>query len=311
MTTEEHFVDIHNLTTVTGENEDGKEDDETHEYQHFNSNVHLVINEKSSKYCCSICKKPYTKKDSLDKHMLLCEYKSKTLQEKQIEFEESTDIPDYKQLVRIVQELAIKYAKMDEKLSEIHRWVTRKKAKLNVVQWLNTHIVPETSYQEWIAHCVSVLPEHFEYLMENNLIHAIEKVYHHIFDTSTQEQDQTEPWPVRCFTEKKGVIYICDKGFNEEGQTTVNWHPMEQQHLSQLMTKIHAKMLQSMITWKEQNQSKFDDEHSKIAEKFNKAVIKFMDMKYTLDSNLGPYKSALYNYLRNDLKGVMEYDFEF
>lgn len=67
-------------------------------------------------------------------------------------------------------------------------------------------------------------------------------------------------------------------------------------------------MLQSMIQWKEQNQSKFDDEHSKIAEKFNKAVIKFMDMKYTLDSNLAPYKSALYNYLKTDLKGAMSYE---
>ena len=31
-----------------------------------------------SAYCCDLCKKSYTRKSSLDKHKLLCDYKSKS-----------------------------------------------------------------------------------------------------------------------------------------------------------------------------------------------------------------------------------------
>ena len=277
-----------------------------------------LIQTSDKKYCCEICKKPYTKKDSLEKHKLLCEYKSKSQQEKQIEFEELGDIPNHNQLVRIVQELAIKYAKIEERLAEMQKWVTKKKTKLNVVGWLNMHAIPDVGFQEWLTQYITVTPKHFELLFDINLTSVIQEIFeHNLVGHDSDESEQPFRYPIRCFSEKKSTIYICEFVQNtaeqqeqEQEQLKPSWTKMEQSELSKLMTKIHGKLLQNMILWKEQNQAKFDDD-SKIAERFNKAVIKFMDMKYTLDSNLAPYKSALYNYLKTDLKGIMEYEFEF
>ena len=64
------------------------------------------------------------------------------------------------------------------------------------------------------------------------------------------------------------------------------------------------------MKWKANNQSKFDD-NDVISQIFNKAVIKLMNMSFTQDASLSRIKNALYNYLKTDLKNMIEYDFEF
>ena len=56
------------------------------------------------------------------------------------------------------------------------------------------------------------------------------------------------------------------------------------------------------------NVSKSSDEISIL---FNKAVIKLMNISFSQDSNLSRIKNGLYNYLKTDLKSVVEFDFEF
>ncbi len=82
-----------------------------------------------NKYNCSVCKKEYTRKSSLDKHRLLCDYKTKTKIELTVEEEEIGDKPSYDQLVKIVQELSTKYAKMETKVDEMQQCINRRKKK--------------------------------------------------------------------------------------------------------------------------------------------------------------------------------------
>jgi hypothetical protein len=57
--------------------------------------------ELSYKLCCAVCNKQYTRKSSLDKHKILCDFKMKTKRERQIDMEESSDIPTYYELIKI------------------------------------------------------------------------------------------------------------------------------------------------------------------------------------------------------------------
>ena len=91
-------------------------------------------------YCCNLCKKSYTRKSSLDKHKLLCDYKTKSKLEHKVEEEELGDTPTYEQLVKIVQELAFKYVKFEEKMEQMQQWVSQKKQKIKVIDWLNEHV---------------------------------------------------------------------------------------------------------------------------------------------------------------------------
>ena len=257
--------------------------------------------ENNTKYCCFNCKKQYTKKSSLDNHKLLCDYKMKTKREIQLGEEELGDLPNQEQLVKIVQNLYIQVLKMEEHMSEMKKWVDIKKKKLNVVSWLNTNMVPTLGYKEWIDTSFTVLPEHFEHLMENTLFQNIQQV----FEYNLQKKAEFE-YPLKCFSEKQGTLYFCEK--KEDGSP--DWKQMEFPDTVLLFKIYYNRMMKVLTSWKLDNQHKFDD-NTKICDTFNKAVIKLVNLSFTQDASFSRIKNGLYNYLKIDLKASIEYEFEF
>lgn len=255
----------------------------------------------NNKYSCNVCNKHYTKKSSLDKHKLLCDYRHKTKREHQVEFEELGDIPNHVELVRLVQELTFKVIKMEEKMLEMQKWVDKKKKKLNVITWLNNNIVPTCGFKEWVNTLFIVKPTHFEYLMENNLFQTIQKV----FEYNLQKKDDFV-YPICCFAEKQGIFYISEK----QPDGTAEWKQLEFSNMVLILKIFHNNMIKELTKWKLDNQYKFDD-NTKMSDSFNKAVIKLMNLTFTQDTNLSRIKNGLYNYLKTDLKSMIEYDFEF
>jgi hypothetical protein len=85
---------------------------------------------------------------------------------------------------------------------------------------------------------------------------------------------------------------------------------MELDDLSRLLKKIQNRFLEVLTTWKTNNQEKID-ESDKVAEQFNKAILKLMNMSFTQDGTLSRMKNGFYNYLKSDLKSLIEYEFEF
>lgn len=258
----------------------------------------ILIN---NKYCCNACNKNYTRKSSLDKHKILCDFKYKTKREREIEFEELGDIPNHVELVKIVQELTFKLIKMEEKMEEMQKWVEKKKKKLNVILWLNTNVVPTIGFLEWINTSFVVAPEHFENLMENTLFHTIQQVFE--YNLSTKDDFI---YPIRCFVEKTGIFYIGEK----KPDGTAQWKQLELPDMVFILKIFYNCMIKELTKWKLDNQYKFNDS-AKISDLFNKAVIKLTNLTFTQDANLSRIKNGLYNYLKTDLKSMIEYDFEF
>lgn len=257
----------------------------------------IVIN----KLCCAVCNKQYTRKSSLDKHKILCDFKMKTKREHKIEEEELSDIPSHYQLVKIVQELTLKMIKMEEKMEQMQKWVDRKKRKLNIIMWLNTNINPTIGFLEWVHTELIVKPEHFENLMENTIFNTIQQ----IFEENLCERTDFV-YPITCFSQKTGVFYICDK--KEDGVS--EWRQLVLTDMILILKTVQNGIIKELTKWKAENQHKFDD-NDKISILFNKAVIKLMNISFTQDSNLSRIKNGLYNYLKTDLKSVVEFDFEF
>jgi hypothetical protein len=254
-----------------------------------------------AKLCCVICNKKYTKKSSLDKHKILCDFKTKTKRELKIEEEELGDIPTYGQLVKIVQEMAIKMEKMENKMEELNKWVDKKKKKLNVIAWLNENINPTFGFLEWVNVQLIVKEEHFENLMENSLFHTIEQ----IFEYNLPESNDII-YPISCFSQKSGIFFICEK--NESGFP--QWKQLVLQDLIILLKSIQNRMIKVLSKWKSDNQLKIED-NDKISILFNKTLIKLMNMSFHQDASLGRIKNNLYNYLKTDLKTKIDYEFEF
>lgn len=65
----------------------------------------------------------------MEKHTVLCAFLIKTEREKQIQNEEDKDIPSYLQLVGIVQELSLKYSLLEKEMTEMQKWVEKRKRR--------------------------------------------------------------------------------------------------------------------------------------------------------------------------------------
>lgn len=251
------------------------------------------------KLCCNVCNKEYTRKSSLDKHKILCDFKMKTKREHQIEIEELADIPNHHQLVKIVQELTLKMVKMEEQMEEMKFWVDKKKRKVNVVGWLNTNVVPTIGFLEWITISV-VEPEHFKNLMENSLFHTIQQVFEH---NLCEKGDFI--YPIKCFTQKQGNFYICENKHDGSPE----WRQLVLTDMVSILKKIQRGLLKQLTNWKKDNKQLFDD-NDRVSISFNKAVIKVMDISFTQDATLSRIKNNLYNYLKTELN-IIDQQLEF
>jgi hypothetical protein len=253
------------------------------------------------KYNCLVCNKQYTRKCSLDKHKILCDFKIKSQRERNIETEELGDLPNQLELIKIVQQLSIKLSKMEEKMEVLQKWIDKKKKKINVILWLNSNINPSIGFKEWATTQIVVTNEHFENLMENTLYHTIQK----IFEQNLSENNDFI-YPIKCFSQKAGIFYVCDKKENNLPE----WRLMIQTDINLLLKNIQNRMIHEISIWKMSNQLKFND-NGKIAELFNKAIIKLMSISYSQDGTSSRIKNGLYNYLKSDLKLFMDFEFEF
>jgi hypothetical protein len=250
-----------------------------------------TVKTKSALYSCALCKKDYTRKGSLDKHIVLCEFKSKSKLELQVAVEEAPDKPTYDQLVQIVQELSIKYVKMEEKMTEMQHYIDRKKKKVDVIGWLNTHVNPTVGFLEWVNSIVTVEPSHFLYLLRPET--TIFDLLHEVFAYNLEKRDFICPFT--CFAQKNGVFYIC-----ELNQDLCAWRELQLEDFVLLLKLVQKKLIGELSDWRKENQKLFYD-NDKIADQFNKAVIKLMNITFTQDANMSRIKNGLYHYLRKDL----------
>lgn len=250
-------------------------------------------------YNCNACNKNYTKKSSLEKHKILCNFKMKTKRENQIENEEIGDMPTHAELVAIVQELTLKMLKMEEKMAENQQWIERKKKKINVITWLNANINPTVGFIEWVKNYINVNSEHFEYLLDNDLCDTIHKIFIH-----NLSENNNFIYPMRCFTQKSGIFYIAEK--KEDGKA--EWRLLTSEDMNFLLKTIQNYTTKILMKWKIDNQQQIDD-NIKISNKFHKAIGKLYSI-FIVNNIISKIKNNLFDYLKTDLKNIIEHEIE-
>lgn len=258
-------------------------------------------NHNKNCYCCEICKKSYTKKSSLDKHKILCDYKTKSKLEVKVDAEELGDKPNYDQLVKIVQELAFKYVKLEEKMEQMQVWVNQKKQKIKVGNWLNEHVDSTIGFKEWVT-TIEVLPQIALSLIDNTAFQTFQSILE--YNLSNKPEFVC---PIKCFSQKPNIFYVSEK--TPDGKSV--WTQLELDELLLVLKRIQSKLLVELSRWKLENKNKIEDD-DKLSEQFNKAIIKLMNITIVAhDTNVGRIRNNLYNFLKMDLKNLIEYDFEF
>jgi hypothetical protein len=250
---------------------------------------------------CPYCAKEYSRKSSLDKHVLLCDFLQKSKKEKNLDIQETDNLPSYKELVMIVQELAVKNKKLEEKLVHFEKWVETKKKKINVKQWLNQHVIPQTTFAVWCQQ-IQVTQQHLHYLFESTIHETVNRIMN--------DQRVANPevvLPIYAFDQKNNVFYICAE--NGESQTR-EWTEMTNTNFSTILIKIQQRLLQEMDKWRTQNIQQINS-NEKMTDVYNKTIMKLMNINSTQDGTMSKIKSNFYQSLKVDLKNLIEYEFEF
>jgi hypothetical protein len=248
----------------------------------------------SNVYSCSVCNKKYSRKHSLDKHKILCEFNYQSIRERNIVNEEIEDIPSFLELVKIVQELHIKNSKMEEKITNMQKWVDKKKQKIDILNWLDVNVTPTLSFNDWV--CSNIIRESdYIYLLENTIYQTVQQILIYNLTLSNTV------YPIMCFSEKVGNFYIYDNNV---------WRHYDNDDFFKLLRKIRNELIDIITAWQLTNENELSS-NDRLSNQFNKSIIKLMDISITENNNFGKFKSGLYNYLKKDMKCIIEYEYEF
>jgi hypothetical protein len=240
---------------------------------------------------CPYCAKVYSKKTSFNKHVLMCDFLQKSKQDKKIEEEEINNLPSYKELVTIVQELALKNNRLEEKMSQMEKWIETKKKRVNVIQWLNQHATPSITYTAWCQQ-IKITPQNLNHLFDNTISDTAIKII---------QENLQELLPIYAFDQKSNVFYIFVDGA---------WIEMTSVNLSNLLIKIQNRLLEEINLWRTNNAAQLHA-NDKMSDTYNKTIMKLMNINSVQDGTVGKIKTGMYQMIKVDIKNMIEYEFEF
>ena len=245
--------------------------------------------------CCIHCGKSYVKRDSLDKHLLMCEL----IHSKKYTEEEEIIIPSQKIMYKMLLELGQKYNRLEEKIDEINKWVVKKKKKINMIEWLNTNITPIIVFDNLLDKII-VTEEDVKFLLQNTFNDTLNE----IFSRTIYNFSETEN-PIFAFVQKANVFYIYDL---IDGIGT--WTELSREKLVKFLNKIHIKVVQVFYNWKTANikEVKSNDSFATICDK---TMVKIMSVEFKAESTLNKIRNLMYTNMKTDMKALVEYEFEF
>jgi hypothetical protein len=250
---------------------------------------------KQPAQCCIHCGKSYKKKTNLDKHIILCELLSKT--KKGILIEEDDDFISQRKMYNILLELGLKFNRLEEKVDELNKWVIKKKKKINVIDWLNANIIPDTKFETLIEK-INITQDDVKYLFENSFADTLNQIFSkNIYNLSENE------YPIFAFVQKSNTFYIYE-------DDNIKWNELSKEKLMKFLNRVHMKLLRVYGEYKKENANKIQDDES-FSILCDKTSLKIMSVDFRQELILGKIKTNMYTKMKTDMKGLVEYEFEF
>jgi len=254
---------------------------------------------KQPAQCCVHCGKTYKKRENLNKHVDLCELLHKSKKAGPLIIEDDEPLPSQRKMYQMLIDLGQKYNRLEEKMEEMNKWVAKKKKKINVLEWLNTNVTPNITF-DFIMEKIIVSEDDVNYLLHNSFYDTMNEV----FSRSIYNFNETEN-PIFAFTQKQNIFYIYDIVDDKKV-----WIELTRERLVKFLNKVHMKIFKAFCDWK---QTKKDEIRTNDAFSImcDKTSIKVLNVEFKQEPCLAKARSAMYTRMKTDMKALVEYDFEF
>jgi hypothetical protein len=254
----------------------------------------LNFNSKSNlRYNCLYCSKTYIKKDTLNRHTILCSFNSKKIGDKELC---RTDIPPISDLYSIIVDLSLKYDKLQADYDKLSNWVQQKKRKINIIDWLNEKCRPMISHDKWLDEII-LTRKHLNYVFNYDFVDGIIYILQELLVIGDNIHNT-----IKAFDYKEGILYVYDR-INEED---LNWHIMTGEEFQKMVRCISLNIMGQFKIWQDENMDKMEDDA------FSRTyIINFKKVMGNTDYNsqYNKIRNKLYKYLKINLKNVM-YEFD-
>lgn len=253
------------------------------------------MNKVNHTNCCKYCGKSYVKKNNLERHVIICELLNTSNTKTTVEDED--EVPSQRKMYQMILEIGKKINGLDEKVDELNKWVVKKKKKINVAEWLNNHIKPAIHFDILIEKII-MDKEDIQYLFQNTFADTL----NHIFSRNIYKLSESE-YPIFAFVQKPNTFYIYE---NEEA----GWIELNREKLVKFLNRVHTKLYRIYLEWKKENRVQVEEDE-KLSLLCDKTTCKMMDVDFRQETILGKIRSNMYGRMKTDMKGLVEYEFEF
>jgi hypothetical protein len=247
--------------------------------------------------CCVHCGKTYKKRENLDKHIIFCDL-IKNSKKIVLEDDDELVIPSQKNMYLMLIELGKKYNNLEEKMTEMTKWVSKKKKKINVVEWLNTNIEPKIVFES-IMMDIHVTEQDAMSMLDNSFYDVFYEILSHS--------------PLFCLEDKPIFALNCDKANTIYIYQMIDgnkcWILASREKLAWLFNKIHMKLVDVFYSWKKVKILEPGLNKDKFETASDKAIIKLMNVDFRVESIFSKTRTILFNGLKTDMKAFVEYEF--
>jgi len=239
------------------------------------------------KYKCTFCGKLYVKPQTLQKHVIICQFivtNKEYVKDHDIEPVVSTG-----QMYELLKVLINKTTAMEAEIKHLKKLV-KTKPRIDIYQWLSSSVVPEFAFEEFTEN-ICVLETHINYLKNNSICETINT----ILEESINSYDNPKYCiPIYCSTERSKLIYIYNR--------TSTWVEFDTATLTSLLNSIHKKILIALCAWRtkyeaitlERDIVNFNEDH-------NERVLKLMCCDFKNSRTLAKIKNELFKKVKEKI----------
>jgi hypothetical protein len=257
---------------------------------------------KQPSQCCVHCGKSYVKRCNLDKHIILCDLLQKSKKSKILE-EDEEPLPSQRKMFQMLLELGQKYNQLEEKVEEMSKWIVKKKKKINMLDWLNTNIVPNIIFDQ-IYDKIIITDDDIQFLLNNSFYDSLNEVFSKtIYNLSESDS------PIYAFIQKTNTFYIYDRQDTSTNGKNI-WIEFSREKMIKFFNKIHMKFIKKFYEWKKSHSTEIKESYQ-IASLCDKTTSKLMSIEFKVEGTFNKLRNIMYNHVKKDIKAFVEFEFEF